>query len=102
MIYVDAPVWKKSPNGRKTYAHLTADDLEELHTFAASIGVKPHFFHKAAAGWHYDITAEQHPAALQAGALLVDSRVVLEKAKGLLPMELGPLSEAIRGVRRSA
>ena len=98
-VYVDNAVWKKSPNGRKTYAHLTADTLDELHTFAASIGVKPHFFHKARSGWHYDITAEQHPAALQAGAQLVDTRLLLEKAKCLLPMELGPLSDAIRNFR---
>ena len=99
-VYVDSPVWKKSPTGKKTYAHLTADTLEELHAFATSISVKPHFFHKARSGWHYDITAEQHPAALQAGAQLVDTRFLLEKAKNLLPSELGPLSEAIRNFRR--
>lgn len=46
MIYVDAATWKK-PNGRKAYAHMVADSIEELHEFAAKIGVKPHFFHRS-------------------------------------------------------
>jgi len=85
MIYVDAPIWKKSPTGRQLYAHMVADSLDELHAFAAQIGVKPHFFHKAKSGWHYDITITQHPTALASGAQLVDSRVVLEKAKMYTP-----------------
>ncbi len=86
MIYVDAPVFMK-PNGRKKYAHMVADTLEELHAFAAQIGVKPHFFHKAKSGWHYDITSEQHPTAIAAGAKLVESRDLLPIAKNLGPHE---------------
>lgn len=59
-------------------------------------GVKKHFFHKSKAGWHYDITSDQHVVALAHGAQLVDSRVILAKAKNLMPVELGPLSDAIR------
>lgn len=80
MIYVDPAVFKK-PNGRKTYAHLVADTIAELHAFAASIGVKPHFFHKSASYLHYDITGEQREKAIAAGAVQVSSKELLLKAK---------------------
>lgn len=96
MIYVDAAEWKKSPNGRKSYAHMVADSMEELHAFAERIGVKKHFFHRSKTAPHYDITSEQHSVAIAAGAQLVPSREVLAKGKLLLPSTLGPLSDAIR------
>lgn len=96
MIYIDSATWKKSPNGRKSYAHMVADSLEELHAFAINIGIKPHFYHRSKTAPHYDITSEQHAVALTNGAVLVDSREVLKKSKLLLPTQLGPLSDAIR------
>lgn len=87
MIYVDAAEWKKSENGRKSYAHMVADSLEELHMFAVQIGVKKHFFHKAKAGWHYDINSDQHIIAVAQGAKLVSSKELLAKAKGLIPQK---------------
>ena len=100
MIYVDAATWKKSRTGRKSYAHMVADSLDELHEFAIKIGVKKHFFHRSKVAPHYDITSEQHVVAMANGAELVDSRVVLQKAKHLLPSELGALSDAIRQYAR--
>lgn len=82
MIYVDPAVFKK-PNGRKFYAHLVGDTVAELHAFAASIGVKPHFFHKSASYLHYDITAEQRETAIAAGAIPVSSKELLAVAKGM-------------------
>lgn len=84
MIYVDAATWKKSPNGRKSYAHMVADSVEELREFAVKIGVKPHFWHKSGRNGelsHFDITSDQHAVALENGASLVDTRVILEKAR---------------------
>jgi len=83
MIYVDEAIWK-SANGRKSYAHMVADSLEELHQFAAKIGVKPHFFHRSKTAPHYDITSDQHAVAIANGAVLVSSREVLAKGKLLL------------------
>lgn len=77
MIYVDSPIFKKSPNGRKSYAHMVATSLTELHDFAPSIEVKPHFFHKHIRLSHYDITSEQHVIALQKGAKLVSTRELI-------------------------
>jgi hypothetical protein len=71
------------PNGRKRYSHLTASTLEELHAFAASIGVKPHFFHRGAVHPHYDITEAQFPVAIAAGAVLVTSRALVEFVREL-------------------
>lgn len=78
--YVDPAVFKK-PGGRKSYAHLVSDTLEELHAFALSIGVKSHFFHKSASYLHYDINGEQRIKAIEAGAIAVSSRELLGKAK---------------------
>lgn len=94
MIYVDKAVWKKSPNGRKTYAHMVADTLWELDEFAKLIGVKSHFFHRSKTAPHYDITSEQHEVALKNGAVLVTSREVLKKGKNLLKLDLP--TEAIK------
>lgn len=80
MIVLDPPVFLK-PNGRKRYSHLAGSSLIELHTFAASIGVKPHFFHRGTTHPHYDITEAQVPVAIAAGATLVSSKVLLELAK---------------------
>lgn len=84
MIYVDLPTWKKSPKGRKTYSHMVADTREELVKFATSIGVKPHFWHRAGIGGnlsHYDITSEQYQLAVAGGAQTVDSREIVRIAK---------------------
>ena len=80
MIYVDPAVFKK-PSGRKLYAHLVGSTVAELHAFAASIGVKPHFFHKSASYLHYDITEEQRAKAIEAGAIEVSSKQLLGYAK---------------------
>lgn len=75
MIYVDKPTWQK-PNGRKFYAHMVAETLDELHTFAQQIGVKKHFFHRGNKP-HYDISVEQHAKALENGATEVSSKQIV-------------------------
>ncbi|MDF9817228.1 DUF4031 domain-containing protein [Streptomyces sp. SPB162] len=57
------------------WAHLTADTREELHTFAAGIGLKRSWFqHSGDHRWHYDITPGKRAAALRAGAQPIDRR----------------------------
>lgn len=77
VIYIDSPIFKKSQTGRKSYAHMVASSLSELHDFAPSIDVKPHFFHKHKRLSHYDITSDQHVIALQKGAKLVSTRELI-------------------------
>ena len=72
MIYVDAPVFMK-PNGRKKYAHMVADTLEELHAFADKIGLRREWVQiKGKILPHYDLTPNKRQQALAAGAVEID------------------------------
>lgn len=82
MVFIDNPIFQK-PNGRKKYAHLTANTLDELHKFAATIGVKRHFFHAASRHLHYDITEAQVSTALAHGAKQISSKELVQIAKQL-------------------
>lgn len=83
MIYVDAAIWKKSANGRKSYAHLVGTTKAELDAFAVLIGVKLHFWHAHVTMPHYDINEDQRTLALANGALAVSSREIVKFAKGM-------------------
>jgi hypothetical protein len=57
------------------WAHLTADTPEELHDFAARLGLKRAWFQNADNyRWHYDVTPSKRAAALRAGAREIDRR----------------------------
>lgn len=79
-VYIDPAVFKK-PGGRKRYCHLAADTLEELHAFAAALGVKRHFFHSSAKHIHYDLGEELRAPAIAAGAIEVTSRELAVRAR---------------------
>jgi hypothetical protein len=81
-IYVDDAgiVWR----GKRRY-HLTADSKEELHAFAARIGVKRCWYHRGRTHPHYDLTGEQRGRAVSEGACEVGSRELLTRAKQLVP-----------------
>lgn len=55
---------------RHEWCHLIADTDEELHTFAAKIGMLRYWFQ----GDHYDLTPKRRAAAVVAGAIEVDRR----------------------------
>ena len=68
-VYVDEPIWQW--RGR-CWCHLTADDTEELHRFAADLGLRRHWFqHKPGRPWHdhYDLPEQVRALALARGAL---------------------------------
>lgn len=52
-------------------AHLTADTLEELHAFAARIGLKRAWFQDHRLAPHYDLSPSRWLRALGAGAIVV-------------------------------
>lgn len=83
MVYVDEAVFKKSERGRKTYAHMSADSIEELHLFALSNGIKKHFFHRGSHYPHYDVTSDQQIDMIKAGAVLISSKELCMIAKSL-------------------
>jgi hypothetical protein len=75
-VYVDEPVWEW--RGRR-WCHLLADTDEELHVFAAALGLKRAWFpRRPAMPWkdHYDIPDELRAEAVLAGAVEVDLRHV--------------------------
>lgn len=77
LVYVDNA---EVPKYGRSWFHLTADSLDELHVFAASIQVSPRAFHRGARHPHYDITAAQRFRALRDGANAVTSREVVRVA----------------------
>jgi len=69
-------VW---PNARPPFhrgsCHLTTDgDLDELHEFAASIGMKRAWFQDHVLAPHYDLTPQRRTKAILFGAVEVPAR----------------------------
>ncbi|WP_375433040.1 DUF4031 domain-containing protein [uncultured Friedmanniella sp.] len=73
MILVDAPTW---PGHGRFWSHLVSDtSYDELHAFAASVGLPPRAFERD----HYDVLDERLEAVLAAGATLVTSREIVAR-----------------------
>jgi hypothetical protein len=67
-VYVDAAIWKWAG---KLWCHLLADEIEELHGFAAKLGIKQSSYQgppKTTAP-HYDITGLERDFAVRLGAV---------------------------------
>ena len=78
-IYIDPPIW---PGHGHLWSHMISDQsYEELHVFAARIGIPRRGFERD----HYDVIAERYAVALAAGARPASSReiVALLTAAGL-------------------
>lgn len=70
-VYVDeCIVW---PGAKGIFAkgscHLTADTLEELHAFAAKIGMRRSWFQDHKLCPHYDLTPARRAVAVKLGAI---------------------------------
>jgi hypothetical protein len=77
MIMVDEIM--KWPHARYPFmdgsCHLTTDgDLEELHAFAISIGLRRGWFQNHVLCPHYDLTPRKRALALSKGAVFVSAR----------------------------
>lgn len=73
MILVDDAVW---PWRGRRWAHLVSDtSYDELHAFAAELGVPRRSFQ----GDHYDIPADFRDTALALGAVPVGSRELVRR-----------------------
>lgn len=74
-VYVDdASIQATVPNGRishtSKWSHLTADTKDELHAFAAKLGLRRSYFQDKPNGlWHYDVTEGKRRQAIRLGAV---------------------------------
>ncbi|HWA07955.1 MAG TPA: DUF4031 domain-containing protein [Opitutaceae bacterium] len=62
------------------WCHLWADTLEELHTMAAKIGMRPEWFQDKPGFPHYDLVPPRREAALKLGAIEKPLRERLKEA----------------------
>jgi len=86
-VYVDDAIW--SWQGLR-WCHLVADHLDELHRFAAQLGIKHSSFQSPprSSAPHYDLTAYERRRAIALGALPVSRNemvVVLRRVRGRQP-----------------
>ncbi|RKE20630.1 DUF4031 domain-containing protein [Streptomyces sp. TLI_171] len=73
MILIDPPDW---PGHGKWWSHLVSDvSLEELHAFAAELGVPAKGFERD----HYDLPASWYDRALALGATPVGSKELVAR-----------------------
>ncbi len=80
-VYVDNAVFQW--RGRR-WAHLLADDLDELHAFAARLGMPRRAFQDKASGAHYDVTVELREHALRLGAVAISRHTDKEKVREVI------------------
>lgn len=74
-ILVDRAVW---PWRGRRWAHLVSDDsYDELHRFAARLGIPRRAFQAD----HYDIPAEYRLRAIELGAEEVDARELVRRLR---------------------
>jgi hypothetical protein len=83
----------------REWSHLMADTSEELHAFAARLGLERAWFHRTPARpWkdHYDIPEAERQAAIRRGARPITCRVAAEmlRAKRLAVREAARASDA--------
>ncbi|UVM66799.1 DUF4031 domain-containing protein [Pseudomonas sp. B21-009] len=77
-VYVDAEgiSWR----GR-VWCHLVADSLDELHTFAAQLGLRRSWFQSNTRYPHYDVTVSVRARALSMGARKAEREMIVDCAK---------------------
>jgi hypothetical protein len=79
VIFIDPPLW---PARGRVWSHLVSDEsFDELHLFAARLGMPPRAFERD----HYDVPAELYDAAVELGAAPVGCQELLRRltASGL-------------------
>lgn len=67
----------------KVWCHMVADTPDELHAFAARIGLRRAWFQSQSVYPHYDVTLSIRSKALQLGAVLADRPTLLACAREL-------------------
>jgi hypothetical protein len=75
-VYVDDAIWNWQ--GLR-WCHLLADDADELHRFAAGLGIKRASFQSPpiATAPHYDLTGYERARAIAMGAVPCDRQQIV-------------------------
>lgn len=74
-VYVDsARIRAKLGRWPANWSHLVADTEEELHEFAAALGLRREWFQGHTRIPHYDVTDEKRKEAIARGAVEITSR----------------------------
>lgn len=84
--------WRLGPS-----CHLYADagdSLEELHSFAARLGLKRAWFQRKPGGGlpHYDLTASKRSLAVKLGAVESDRRTMVHAMQGWKTLDAAEVS----------
>lgn len=66
------------------WAHLMADTLDELHEFAARLGLPRRAFQDKTSGAHYDVNSELRSVALALGAMPVSRHIDRDTYKSVI------------------
>ncbi|TDD89360.1 DUF4031 domain-containing protein [Actinomadura rubrisoli] len=73
MILIDPPLW---PARGRVWSHMVSDvSYEELHAFAARLGLPPRAFERD----HYDVPSELYEVAVACGAEGVGCQELLSR-----------------------
>lgn len=86
MILVDPPTW---PGHGRLWSHVASDEsLDELHAFAARVGIPQRGFERD----HYDVPEHLYGRVIEAGAVAVSSRELVRRLHraGLRRRKAGP------------
>ncbi len=67
----------------RLWCHLVGDSLDELHDFAAALGLRRSWFQSQASYPHYDVTTTVRDRALQLGATPGSKVQIIASAKRL-------------------
>src|SRR5215203_3879458 len=76
-VYVDIAIWERHD---RRWCHLLADDEDELHAFAAALGIERRRFQtRPERPWidHYDIDERRRTTAIEHGAIELNRRQVV-------------------------
>ncbi len=77
-VYVD-PIFNWGKTGQ--WSHMVADTLDELHTFAAGIGLKREWFQDHPDHPHYDLRPSKWALAKRHGAIEIPAIEVVRIAR---------------------
>jgi hypothetical protein len=85
-VYVDDALWQW--HGLR-WCHLLADDIDELHRFAALLGLQRISYQgpPKTGKPHYDLTAFERDRALRAGAVLCSREEIVAVLRRIRPKQ---------------